>query len=266
MVVQLGSGHRVQLALTLLDAINSGSEDLLSRLADFEGNLGSSNRADGQQATGQTSSSDAIKNHAALVASATAIIKQTLVELVAEQQGRTSEVQTLRADVERLKKGMEKLESQTAAQRQRILLGQVAYTLDAAAVQFVFEGKAKRKGLTFNELRAASQYQEFNARQASRWEAFKSFLQKNGWAPLDIVNITSYFRLLRGGDAHGTPVEQQAVSQPELMEWVDKHMDADVADTAKEFIKLLVANFCESESKALSRLPDISAVVLGAGN
>ena len=164
-------------------------------------------------------------------------------------------MQTLRADVEQLQKGMEKLKSQTAAQRQRNLLGQVADTLDAAAVQFVFEGKEERKlGLTFDELYAANHFQELNARQASRWDAFNSLLQKNGWAPIDIVSITSNFRRMRGSDAHGTSVEQQAVSQPELMELVDKHMDADVADPAKEFIKLLVANFCKSKSQSWLKL------------
>lgn len=140
--------------------------------------------------------------------------------------------------VSALEQRLASLEAEVKADRSKVLLGQLAYTLDEAAVTFVF-GAPKGFFNTIKQLDNASKSGALQPAEDRRWRTFQGWMEQQGWTVGRAIQLTQPLRKLRLEPAHGTAEEKAAVSADQLRQWAEAHLGPSSMSPVNDLLQLV---------------------------
>ncbi|PNW82800.1 hypothetical protein CHLRE_06g294776v5 [Chlamydomonas reinhardtii] len=122
----------------------------------------------------------------------------------------TAEIESLKAAVEALQRTFAERE----ADRRSVLLGQLAYTVDAIATSYVFGAGSRPINLSYIQDAA-----EDDAAVAERWQQVATFAEQQGVSITRLIQRSSALRSRFLSVAHGSPDELDSTTPDQLREW-----------------------------------------------
>lgn len=163
---------------------------------------------------------------------------------------------SLQQRVEALTKEVAALRQTLTSSKHRVLLGEVALTLDKAVSRFVMQEQGL--GCTVAELKQMARDGELQPEQLQRWQQFSGFVQGRGWPWHKLLAQSRELKELLRGDAHSTQEEKARVSTADLIQWVQEE-ELEEPEQCRRFVQLL-SEFGE-ERKPLLPMSDVSGVL-----
>lgn len=152
----------------------------------------------------------------------------------------STEPGSLRAEVHSLSNRVQMLERQLSGDRRTILLGQVAGTIDEAAVAYVF-GTTKGYYQTLKQLKNAHESGALGVDESTLWQEFCSFLVGKGWTINLLIANTQPLRKMRMEVAHGSTGEKGKVTAEELKIWAAEKLGPSSVGRVGELVELVSA-------------------------
>lgn len=187
-------------------------------------------------------------------------VKACICTLLGSAETSGALASSLQDQVRNLSDRLLKVEHQMEADRSTILLGELAYTVDQAAVKYVFCSDTAYFQ-TIKQLEAAHVAGELSTDEAVRWKEFVTFVNSKSWSINRLVVVTKPLRELRKRVAHGEPQEKAGVTEAMLKDWAEKKLGQRSVQHIADLVKL-VSCFTVPE-QPLVCVQDVRVVIPG---
>lgn len=175
------------------------------------------------------------------------VIKQQATDIAKLQ----SNGEKLQSEVEKLNKELESFKSD----RSKVMLGQLAYTLDKVAREYVFGPGCTF--MTFADLVKLYKANTLSLEQNARFEKFSAFMRDKGYEMKAVSALLGPLREVRYEPAHGRPAELSSVTKVQLQDW---GQECGLPQNLLQKVLGLLEPFTEP-NKPLVLLPNASQVV-----
>ena len=152
------------------------------------------------------------------------------------QRRHTQQIAALQEGVRRADQDRDQAIQAREKVQQKVLLGQLAYTLSSVIHKVVYE----ERGLppTLFDMSSAWTLQEMSAEEHAAWQALMKCFREAG--PMTTLSQGDrYLQQLRNPSAHGTSAEAKNTTSSQLEVWASRHCDQAHSSVVKTFIKLL---------------------------
>lgn len=152
------------------------------------------------------------------------------------QRRHTQQIAALQEGVRRADQDRDQAIQAREKVQQKVLLGQLAYTLSSVIHKVVYE----ERGLppTLFDMSSAWTLQEMSAEEHAAWQALMKCFREAG--PMTTLSQGDrYLQQLRNPSAHGTSAEAKNTTSSQIEVWASRHCDQAHSSVVKTFIKLL---------------------------
>lgn len=168
--------------------------------------------------------------------------------LVRDLNDTRKEVKVLRSELATVQHHLQRSDLSRDKARQRVLLGQAAYSFANLVERCVFNGAPTGHfvPLSLKQMQKMHMNSTLTAEQSTRWLAVPNMLPAQvSWEQL--VQTDKYLRQLRHNTAHGSDEQNERTTLQELVQWTDQQVMATAVQPVKQLLYILDA-FSTSDS------------------
>ena len=236
-----GQPSGARLAHLGIDARAAVVRDSLAALDAAADNVTAALMAAGQLLTFAEEGAGPVGELVSLVKSKVPIIS-SVVDSYATDLGRSILRATQQASqLTSLSKRLADVEARLAGSERRVLLGESAYSLDAAACIYVFRDDKYRRGTTIGQLQLRAGAGELTEVQHERWRRLCTFVRLKGWSISDALATGTMVKELRREGARATAERKAQVSLQQLTDWASSEFTGEGVGDCREFLQLVAA-------------------------